>query len=159
MEQLLDSLVRSYESGSCTRRQLLTALGAVTGGSHFARLPSFLASAPLKTRDLNHVTLRVKDLDRSKAFYQRLLGLPLIKEDSDVCYLDLGAGFLALWKSPDVGFDHWCVGVEPFDRDAVRRRLEREGFSLMADADDPSTIYVRDPDGLVVQLEAPGYHV
>ncbi len=157
MDELLDTLVRTYEHGKCTRRELLAALIAVTASSAYGQGSGAIATAPLKTSELNHVTLRVKDLSRSKDFYGRLLGLSLLKEEKDVCRLGLGRGFLALWQDPTPGFDHWCVGVEPFEREPLRRRLERDAVPLRRDADDPDTIYVRDPDGLVLQLEAPGF--
>ena len=165
MESVLDGLVSRYEQGQCSRRELLATLGMLV------TMPSVdLATArpapPFRCRELNHVTLRVKELERSKQFYTKLLGLPLIREDKDSARLSLGRGFLSLWQESAVGFDHWCVGVEPFTktrasaedrtRDTVRDTLAREGFSLRQDEGD-STIYVHDPDGNVVQLEAPGF--
>lgn len=165
MEHILDGLVSRYEQGKCSRRELLATLGALTAvgprGSTAA-----LSAPPFRCRELNHVTLRVGDLGQSKEFYQKLLGLPLLREDKDTCRLALGRGFLSLWKDSAAGIDHWCVGVEPFTnarasaqdrtRDSVRDALKREGFSLRQDEGD-STIYVHDPDGNVVQLETPGF--
>jgi catechol 2,3-dioxygenase-like lactoylglutathione lyase family enzyme len=165
LEQVLDGLVSRYEQGRCSRRELLATLGALV-----AMVPLHSAAAlpasPFRCRELNHVTLRVKDLGRSKQFYSKLLGLPLLSEDKDSCRLSLGRGFVSLWLDSASGFDHWCVGVDAFTqaragaqdhtRDSVRDSLQREGFSLRRDEGD-STIYVRDPDGNVVQLEARGF--
>ena len=166
MERVLESLVSRYERGQCSRRELLATLGMLVA------MPSITTAAappaPLfRCRELNHVTLRVRELGRSKQFYSRLLGLPLLSEDKDWCRLSLGRGFLSLWQeSAATGFDHWCVGVESFTnaragaddhtRDSVRDTLIREGFPIRRDEGD-STIYVRDPDGNEVQLEAPGF--
>jgi hypothetical protein len=136
MEHILDSLVRRYELGKCSRRELVAALGAVLA----AGLPTEAAVAspklPVRCRELNHVTLRVKDLARSRQFYARVLGLP--------------------------GFDHWCVGVQGFtrarasaddrSREPWRDTVKREGLSLRQDGEDP-TLYVIDPDGFAVQLD------
>lgn len=164
MEPLLEQLLGSYENGKCNRRELLAALGALLATQRAQAAAS--SKLPVRCRELNHVTLRVKDLGESKQFYTRLIGLPVINEDKEVCRLGLGRGFLVLRKSSDVGLDHWCVGVQPFtraraeadhgSRDGIRDLIRREGFALRQDPDDP-TIYVRDPDGLVVQLEAPGF--
>jgi len=165
LEHVLDGLVSRYEKGGCSRRELLASLGALVamGPSHFT---AELAAPPFRCRELNHVTLRVTDLGRSKAFYSKLLGLPLLGEDKYTCRLGLGRGFVSLWADSAPGFDHWCVGVDAFTearagaqdhtRDSVRESLEREGFSVRRDEGD-STIYVRDPDGNVVQLEAPRF--
>jgi catechol 2,3-dioxygenase-like lactoylglutathione lyase family enzyme len=164
MEHVLDRLVRRYERGQCSRRELLTTLGMLVA------IPSLESAVPpeppFRCRELNHVTLRVKELGRSKQFYTKLLGLPLLIEDKDSCRLGLGRGFLSLWQESAAGFDHWCVGVESFTsaragaedhtRDSVRAALVKAGFSLRKDEGD-STIYVHDPDGNVVQLEAPGF--
>ena len=40
---------------------------------------------------IGHVALRVKDLERSKSFYQGL-GMDLIWDDMDWCYLEAGLG-------------------------------------------------------------------
>jgi len=165
MEHLLDGLVRRYELGQCSRRDLLAALSMLVAMP--ATVPTTAQAAPpFRCSELNHVTLRVPDLGRSKEFYSKLLGLRLLSEDKDSCRLSLGRGFLSLWKDSAPGFDHWCVGVQPFTsapasaddrtRDSVRDTLMRQGFSLRKDEGD-STIYVRDPDGNVVQLEMPGF--
>ena len=164
MEHVLDGLVGRYERGQCSRRELLATL------SMLVAMPSLESAAlptpPFRCRELNHVTLRVKELGRSKQFYTKLLGLPLLGEDKDSCRLSLGRGFLSLWQESAAGFDHWCVGVDSFTgkragaedhtRDSVRDTLLHEGFSLRKDEGD-STIYVHDPDGNVIQLEAPGF--
>ena len=108
MEHVLDQLVSGYERGACTRRELLASLGALvaTGPGGFAMTAP---APPFRCRELNHVTLRVKELGRSKAFYQKLLGLPLLREDKDTCRLGLSRWYLSLWQDSASGVDHWCV--------------------------------------------------
>src|SRR5689334_7476544 len=142
MEHVLDGMVRRYEQGRCSRRELLAMLGALVAVGP-VESGAALPAPPFRCRELNHVTLRVKDLTRSKQFYSKFLGLPLLNEDKDSCRLSLGRGFLSLWQDAAPGFDHWCVGVEPFSharagaqdrtRDSVRESLKGEGFSLRQD--------------------------
>ena len=165
MQDVLDGLVSRYDQGLCSRRELLAVLGSLVTMGRVEPAVA-LPGAPFRCRELNHVTLRVGSLERSKLFYSKLLGLRLLNEDKDSCRLSLGRGFLSLWQDSTPGFDHWCVGVEPFTharasaqdrtRDSLRDTLQGEGFSLRQDEGD-STIYVRDPDENVVQLEAPGF--
>lgn len=165
MHHVIDGIVGCYERGQCSRRELLAMLGGLVALGP-VDVGAGRPAPPFRCRELNHVTLRVLDLRRSKQFYATRLGLPLLSEDKDTCRLSLGRGFLSLWQDSAPGFDHWCVGVEPFPhtgasaqdrtRDSVRETLKREGFSLRQDEGD-STIYVHDPDGNVVQLEAPGF--
>ncbi|HSB54349.1 MAG TPA: VOC family protein [Gemmatimonadales bacterium] len=157
MEDILEGLLRQDDTAQLSRRDLLGALATLVTSRSLAQTPR--GAAPFRTMELNHVTLRVSDLDRSKKFYQALLGLPVLKEDKDLCYLGTGRGFLALWRvegAETVGADHWCVGLDRFDREAARARLEAAGYHLRHDPDD-STLYVLDPDGLTVQLEAEGF--
>jgi len=51
---------------------------------------------------LNHVTLYSSDVVRSKAFYQRLTGLPIQAEDKESCEFRLESGFLGIY-APDAG--------------------------------------------------------
>jgi catechol 2,3-dioxygenase-like lactoylglutathione lyase family enzyme len=157
VQDIVEGLLRRYDTAQLSRRDLLGALTALVTSRSVGQ--SFQASAPFRTLELNHVTLRVSDLDRSKKFYQTLLGLPVLKEEKDLCYLGTGRGFLALWRiegAETPGADHWCVGVERFDRKAAGARLEAAGYHLRHDPNDP-TVYVLDPDGLSVQLEAEGF--
>lgn len=168
-----ESTWSTYSTTSWAASSKANAVGA-SCLPHSARSWQSVPSAPLHAlgappfvcRELNHVTVRVSDLGRSKQFYSKLLNLKVLNEDRYTCRLSLGRGVLALWEDSAPGFDHWCVGVAPFTqarantqdrtRDSVRDMLQRDGFSLRQDEGD-STIYVRDPDGNVVQLEAAGF--
>lgn len=150
-----ERLLTQYESGRLSRRDLLRALAML------AATPALASEADAMFRgvELNHVTLRSKDMKHSKEFYQRLLGLSVRKEEKDVCYLETGRGFLCLWQTSKSapGCDHLCFGVEDFDRPKARALLERNGMRLRHKPDDPDTLYVQGPDEVQVQIEMKGY--
>jgi catechol 2,3-dioxygenase-like lactoylglutathione lyase family enzyme len=150
-----DRLLTQYESGRLSRRNLLRALALLAATPALASEPA----AMFRGVELNHATLRTKDLARSTEFYQRLLGLKVMKEEKDLCYLDSGRGFLCLWQVGGLapGCDHLCFGVEDFDRPKARATLERNGMNLRHDPDDPDTLYVLGPDEVPVQIEMKGY--
>ena len=57
--------------------------------------------------------------------------------------------------------DHFCLRVEPFDEDAIRRHLARHGIDAGelksrygAEGQGPS-FYINDPEGNVVELKGP----
>ena len=89
MDNEVERLVTIYDRGGLSRRQLLQGLLALGIGPYAPRtLTSGLASAgqsapPFQTRSLNHVTLYASNVARSKAFYQRLTGLPIRDEAKD----------------------------------------------------------------------------
>jgi catechol 2,3-dioxygenase-like lactoylglutathione lyase family enzyme len=144
----LERLVDLYDGGRLTRRQLVQGILA-------------LGIAPLfRTRTINHVTIYASDVARSKAFYQRLTGLPIQAEDQESCEFRLETSFLGIYApSPGqrFGFDHFCFGVERYDPqtglDAIRRSMPEAKASLEAQGQ----VYVQDPDGVRVQLADVNY--
>lgn len=154
MERALDSLLRQYESGGISRRDLIVSLALLVASTAVASDSNSIYRAT----ELNHVTIRVSDLKRSKEFYQHLLGLAVTKEDKHVCRLSSGRGAVALWQADAApGFDHFCFGVPGFQRSAGMAKLSGLGMALRHDKDDPETVYVLDPDNLTVQLEPEGF--
>src|SRR5512138_3095726 len=158
----LERLVDLYDGGRLTRRQLVQGILAL---GIAPRVPqgraSTAPSAPLfRTRTINHVTIYASDVARSKAFYQRLTGLPIQAEDQESCEFRLENSFLGIYApSPGqrFGFDHFCFGVERYDPqtglDAIRRSMPEAKASLEAQGQ----VYVQDPDGVRVQLADVNY--
>ena len=153
----IERLVALYDGGRLSRRELvrgILALGiapSVTQGRASAS-----QSAPLfRTRTVNHVTIYASDVARSKAFYQRLTGLPIQSEDKESCEFRFENGFLGIY-APDpgqrVGFNHFCFGIEKYDPqtafDAIKRAMPEAKPSL----EDEGQVYVQDPDGVRVQF-------
>src|SRR2546423_2952539 len=86
MEQVIDSLLRDFERGKMTRRQLiqslaLAAAAAAPGGTLLAQsapktsmIPAPKDPAPWKTVWLDHISYAVSDYRKSAAFYRDLMG-------------------------------------------------------------------------------------
>jgi len=133
-----------------------------------------MAAAPLTVTGLDHFVLRVRDLDRSVAFYRDVLGLPIecLEEyragTRPFISARVGGQLIDLVPDPTYesngplgGFLHLCVRVAgELERDVLPRlrtqsveviedqpmvRLGATGYGL--------SIYVRDPDGYVVELK------
>jgi catechol-2,3-dioxygenase len=102
MHDEVEHLVSLYDRGGITRRQLLQGLVAV--GIRARAAPSALVQPQgpgnqlpvFQARSINHVTLYVSDVARSKAFYKSLTGLPVRAEDPTFCELHLENSFLGL---------------------------------------------------------------
>ena len=149
MERIISGMLKDYESGHVSRRHLIRTLSALTlaGSSAFAEESTF------KGVGLNHIAIRVADIRRSREFYQKHLGLPLIRESETSCFLKMGDEFLTLFRNERPGLDHYCVAIEHFTPDAVMRELTRRGLEPRRPAG-TDRIYFADPDGLEVQLSA-----
>jgi catechol 2,3-dioxygenase-like lactoylglutathione lyase family enzyme len=127
--------------------------------------------------DVDHVALRVSDLDRALRFYHDLLGLPVRDRDryerNEVPYVAVVAGGRHLHLVPDddfdgdVGGEHLCLLLRSdevdsrAELDAVLDRLSTAGVEI--EPDEPTrrygaygrawAAYVRDPDGRRVELK------
>ena len=127
---------------------------------------------------LDHVVLRVRDLDAMLDFYRDTLGCP-IERTLDIGLVQLRAGSSLIDLVPvdsELGrtgggppegprnMDHFCVQVEPFDEDRHPRGRSRAAGTppgpvesrYGARGDGPS-IYVDDPEGNTVELKGPPY--
>jgi len=91
----IDTALDRYDSGRLTRRELLQAL--VVAGVVQPRT----AGSIFKGRELNHVTLGVKDVQRSREFYARVLGLP-VQRTLDTPYREVQF----LFQNSLIGYPH-----------------------------------------------------
>ena len=153
MERIISEMLEDCECGRVSRRSLIGGLSALW----FAASPAFAAESTFKGVGLNHIAIRVADIRRSREFYQKHLGLPLIRESETSCFLKVGGEFLTLFKNERPGLDHYCVAIENFKPDAVMSELNRQGLKPRRPSG-TDRIYFLDPDGLEVQLSSVDHH-
>ena len=126
---------------------------------------------------IDHVVLRVRDLERATSFYRDVLGCPVEKWRQDLGLLQLRAGAALidlvtldgkLGREGGAGpgaegrnLDHVCLRLERFEESALRAYLVAHGIECGeivqrygAEGDGPS-LYIKDPDGNTVELKAP----
>ena len=148
MEPVISDLVTRFERGALTRRELIGALALLAGGAAAA------PAATLKSASINHVSVLVTDMQRSIDFYGRVFGLTLVNEDKANKIARLGAGgkiLVSLRIEPPPGvIDHFAIGVDGFNREAVTADLK--GFGLTPADNIQFGFHVKDPDGAVVQI-------
>jgi catechol 2,3-dioxygenase-like lactoylglutathione lyase family enzyme len=161
MHHEVERLLGLYDQGGLSRRQLLHGLLAL-GIGRFAADPLTAgivgrgqALPPFRTRTLNHVTLFASSVARSKAFYQRLTGLPIRAEDKDFCEFRLEGGFLGIY-APEAGdqpgFNHFCFGIDGYDPKATLSALKAAVPDARPTLESEDQVYVQDPDGVRVQF-------
>ena len=147
----LDSLLTDYDNGHLSRRQLLAAMAAV------AVSPVASGSTGFQARSMNHVTLAVSDVQRSKAFYERVLGIDVVSTQKNGINLGMGDSFLGLYNmGENTGIHHFCVGLDSYTVDSAAGRLRDMGIEPYVREDKPE-VYFQDPDGITVQLEDKTY--
>ena len=128
-------------------------------------------------REIDHLVLRVVDLDRMLRFYCDALGCSIEKRQDDIGLVQLRAGRSLIDLVPIDGqlgkaggaaparhapnLDHFCLRVEPFDETDIRNHLQAHGIGAGpvvsrygAEGSGPS-VYLNDPEGNVVELKGP----
>jgi catechol 2,3-dioxygenase-like lactoylglutathione lyase family enzyme len=154
----LELVLRRYDAGEMSRRDVLGALIAMT-------LPSgdLSQTAPLigPATQLNHATLFVESVERSREFYQKLLGMPILTRQGLGVNLRAGAGFLGLYPARDRGvprIDHVCLSVDRFDAKGVLAKLQALKLdAAISQRGDTEELYVVDPDGISIQIQDTRY--
>jgi catechol 2,3-dioxygenase-like lactoylglutathione lyase family enzyme len=128
----------------------------------------------IQIREIDHLVLRVTDLDRMLHFYCDVLGCTIERRKDSIGLIQLRAGNSLIDLVPVHGLlgkaggappgkegrnlDHFCLRIEPFDETSIRQHLEANGLQAGelasrygAEGEGPS-IYISDPEGNVVEL-------
>jgi catechol 2,3-dioxygenase-like lactoylglutathione lyase family enzyme len=131
----------------------------------------------IRIREIDHLVLRVRDLQAMLDFYCLALGCTVERKQDEIGLVQLRAGRSLIDLIPVDGplgrsggaapgaeghnLDHLCLRLEPFDEPAIRVHLAAHGIAagetasrFGAEGSGPS-IYVTDPDGNTVELKGP----
>ncbi|HWH85353.1 MAG TPA: VOC family protein [Pseudomonas sp.] len=132
---------------------------------------------PFSIHHIDHIVLRVADLQRSIDFYRQVFGAEVVRHNEPLGLVHLRAGTSMIdlvdlqgelgrkgggaAEARKRNVDHFCLRVEPFDEAALiahlqsfgltvekaARRFGAEGYGL--------SLYCFDPDGNQVELKGP----
>jgi catechol 2,3-dioxygenase-like lactoylglutathione lyase family enzyme len=134
-----------------------------------------------KIKQIDHVVLRVVNLQAMLDFYIKVIGCSMEKVQEELGLYQVRAGSSLIDLVPIDGrlgkaggaapgkegrnLDHFCLRIEPFVGDEIRQYLSSNGIEAGpvesrygADGQGPS-IYVTDPEGNVVELKGPPFVV
>ena len=104
---------------------------------------------------IDHVAVETRDPDGTAAFYARVFGARIVKEEGHPVMAYLGATGFA-FHEPDGPGHHTAVRVSAEEREEIRLRLDGEGVDYEErDHEIAIGLFFRDPDGR--QLEAITY--
>ena len=154
METIISDLVKRFEKGKVSRRELigsLTMLAAAGGAASVAEAQE----APFQSTRIDHISIQVTDLPRSIDFYEKVFGLSVVNEDTDNEIVRMGTTsiLVSLHRKPPTGIvDHFAIAIDEFDRESATRTLTQLGLTPELNLD--YGFHVRDPEGIPVQIVA-----
>ncbi len=131
----------------------------------------------ISIRDIDHLVLRVRDIEAMRRFYCDVLGATHVawRPEFGMSHLKAGRSMIDLvtvdGKLGKAGgaapgregrnLDHLCLRVEPFDQEAIVAHLKRHGVEVgeirkrYGAEGNGISIYVTDPEGNTVELKGP----
>jgi catechol 2,3-dioxygenase-like lactoylglutathione lyase family enzyme len=120
----------------------------------------------LKIRAIDHVVLRVGDIERMRRFYCEVLGATHVayRPKFRMSHLRIGGSMIDLVEGERSGcnMNHFCLRVEePFDEKAIVAHLEANGVAVgpvrsrYGAEGNGVSIYLTDPEGNTVELKGP----
>lgn len=138
-----------------------------------------MPTPPMTIKHIDHIVLRVRDLDKMMMFYRDVLGCGLEKEQAaiglwqlragtsliDLVTVDgpLGARGGAAPGAEGRNLDHFALAVEDFDEAALRAHFRRCGVAVTQSGERygadgvGSSIYILDPEGNEIELKGPAF--
>lgn len=131
----------------------------------------------ISIREIDHVVLRVRDIDAMRGFYCDVLGATHVayRPEFGMSHLKVGSAMIDLitvdGKLGKAGgaapgregrnMDHLCLRVDPFDQEAIVAHLRRHGVEAgeirrrYGAEGNGISIYLADPEGNTVELKGP----
>lgn len=160
MEHLIARLLKDFEDGKMTRRQLVQSLALTAAAASAARAAPtpWSEGKGFQAIAVNHISYGVADYARTRDFYSDLLGMKVASDDGKQCYLVFGDTFIIPRKTrqPDNKpyIDHLAITIDNWDKNAVEAELKRRGLDPRADTE--NSFHVQDPDGFDLQISGKG---
>lgn len=132
---------------------------------------------PIAVAGFDHIVLRIRDKARMLGFYRDVLGLSVDRDRPDLGLTHVRAGpqmiDLVTLDGPlgrlggegpaqtGRNLDHFALQVRPFDEAAIRAHLAAYGVEVVEEGErygadgEGFSLYVKDPEGNVVELKGP----
>jgi catechol 2,3-dioxygenase-like lactoylglutathione lyase family enzyme len=128
----------------------------------------------VKITGMDHIVLRVKDVETSLRFYSETLGMktervdqwlageirfPSVRLNDDTIIDFFASDQEPISKEGVRNLDHYCMVIEPTDMEELKSKFEALGVGIQAGPGkrwgshgDGTSLYVYDPDNNVVEL-------
>jgi catechol 2,3-dioxygenase-like lactoylglutathione lyase family enzyme len=155
MKAEIAAMVDQFQEGRLSRRQLIARLTALVGIASIDDRLDAQEPSTFQALGLNHLALRVTDLDRSQRFYEQHLGMKLIpsRDPTSLRLMACGPHVLNMFKADRPQMDHVCFTIDNYDPKIAAGRLRAKGLEPDVEGD---RTHFFDPDGYKLQIGGPG---
>jgi glyoxylase I family protein len=149
MESIISDLVTRFEKGALSRRELVRGLAMLAAGTTAAGAQQ---DVDFKGANIDHVSIRVANLQRSTDFYQKMFGFSVVSEERPRGIVRLGNTKVLVSLNPGspAFVDHFAIGIPGFNKESVVRHVTQRGATALEG--DFAGLHVKDPDGINVQI-------
>lgn len=157
MENVIESLLQSFEKGKMNRRQLVQSLAIAASASAVAT-PAVAAEAGLPVTRIDHLSYTVADYAKTRDFYSGLLGMKVLDDDGKgQARLGIGNNIIVA-RTGEAGkpkglIDHIGYSVNLKDKDAIFAEIKKRGYNPQPVKAAETGVHILDPDGFNVQLD------
>ena len=136
-----------------------------------------MSRSAINITGLDHIVLRILDLDRMLHFYCDILGCTIERDQMEIGLMQIRAGRSLIDLVPVDGklgklggaapgpegrnLDHFCLTVDGYDEAKIRAHLAGHGIvageagSRYGAGGEGPSLYVQDPEGNTVELKGP----
>jgi len=159
MIRSIETMVKMFESGKLSRRELVLSIASLATLAVAAQATPEVEK-PSRAVSINHVTVKVPDLQRTSNFYQEFFGMPMKQHSAtthilgvgDSCFFGIEQGDS---KQPG-SVNHFDFGIKDFNADDFRAKLTKRNLKYDTGNSQESFKFT-DPDGFLVQVNGPDY--
>ncbi len=118
-----------------------------------------MADFSIQTAAIDHVVLYVRDVARSRAFYEGVLGMTVRSAGEHHAFLRCGTQQIGLFETDDEAalsthgqLNHLAFSIIGGTREEIVGTLKSNGVAVRGRRGDPECVYFDDPDGHTLQL-------
>lgn len=165
MENIVYDLLRKFEAGKISRRELARSLSVAASAAALGVMPAVAADdGTLKTLAINHISYRVSNFPKTRDFYSGLMGLKVSGDTGTKCRLTVGELGITLQPGEDERtrktpmIDHIAYNIDG-TKDQILAVAKRRGYKVEHGINHPPEVNAKKTEGGVQFIDPDGFHV
>jgi catechol 2,3-dioxygenase-like lactoylglutathione lyase family enzyme len=164
MEHIVYDLLKKFEAGRISRRELARSLSVAASAAALGAVPGAADEGTLKTVNINHLSYRVSNFAKTRDFYAGLLGLKVSGDTGSKCKLTVGELGITLQPGEDERtrktpmIDHIAYNIDG-TKDQILAVAKRHGYKVEHGINHPPEVNAKKAEGGVQFIDPDGFHV